>query len=95
MAARGDLIQALRAGTGLTMHEAALCVNVMVDWMADTLAQGKRIELRGLGTFEVKKIQEKKYPSLWSQKNIVPAHDKIIFRPSQKLRRLVWKREAK
>ena len=57
------------------------------------LKVGKKIELRGLGTFFVKKIKEKK--SARNPKTgeliYVPEKNKVRFRPSKKLEKFINK----
>ena len=50
-----ELIQALKDATDLTKPEAASVVDIFFDKMADALAQGERVEIRGLCSFFVKK----------------------------------------
>ena len=50
-----DLIQALKDSNHLSKSEAERVVNLFFDKMADALAQGDRVEIRGLCSFFVKK----------------------------------------
>ena len=50
-----DLIQALKDSNHLSRSEAEKIVNLFFDKMADALAQGERVEIRGLCSFFVKK----------------------------------------
>jgi hypothetical protein len=50
-----DLIQALKDSNHLSKSEAEAVVNLFFDKMADALAQGDRVEIRGLCSFFVKK----------------------------------------
>ena len=50
-----DLIQALKDSNNLSKSEAEAVVNLFFDQMADALAQGDRVEIRGLCSFFVKK----------------------------------------
>ena len=52
-----DLIEALKAEAGLTKNEAVAVVNLFFDEMADALANGDRVEIRGLCSFYVKKYK--------------------------------------
>jgi nucleoid DNA-binding protein len=64
----------------------------MIGWLAESLAAGEKIELRGLGTFGLKRAAGKKYPSLLSGGKVLPAHGRVVFHPCEKLRRAVWNR---
>ena len=50
-----DLIQALKDSNNLSKSEAETIVNLFFDQMADALAKGDRVEIRGLCSFSVKK----------------------------------------
>jgi integration host factor subunit beta len=49
-----DLIQALKDSNNLSKSEAETVVNLFFNEMADALAQGDRVEIRGLCSFFVK-----------------------------------------
>jgi integration host factor subunit beta len=50
-----DLTQALKDSNHLTKSEAEKIVALFFDQMANSLAQGDRVEIRGLCSFFVKK----------------------------------------
>jgi integration host factor subunit beta len=50
-----DLIQALKNSNNLSKSEAEKIVTLFFDQIADALAQGDRVEIRGLCSFYVKK----------------------------------------
>ena len=52
-----DLIQALRDATDLTKPEAEKVVTVFFNDMAEELAKGGRVEIRGFCSFFVKKYR--------------------------------------
>jgi len=54
---KADLILALKEGAKLTKPEAAAVVNQFFNEMADALAAGDRVEIRGLCTFYVKQYK--------------------------------------
>ncbi|MCJ7539712.1 MAG: integration host factor subunit beta [Desulfobacterales bacterium] len=49
-----DLIETLKSETGLTKKEAMAVVYLFFDEMANALAKGDRVEIRGLCSFSVK-----------------------------------------
>lgn len=49
-----ELISALKDQAGISKTEAAKVVQIFFDSMADAMAQGKRVEIRGLCSFYVK-----------------------------------------
>jgi len=50
-----DLIQALKDSRDLSKSEAETVINLFFNKIADALAQGDRVEIRGLCSFFVKK----------------------------------------
>jgi integration host factor subunit beta len=52
-----DLIQALKNSNNLSRSEAEKIVTLFFDQMAEALAQGDRVEIRGLFSFYVKKYK--------------------------------------
>ena len=50
-----DLIQELKNSNHLSKSEAETVINLFFDKMADALAKGERVEIRGLCSFFVKK----------------------------------------
>ena len=50
-----ELIQALKDSNNLSKSEAETVVNLFFNEMADALAKGNRVEIRGLCSFFVKK----------------------------------------
>ncbi len=52
-----ELIETLKIEAGLTKNEAAAVVELFFDEMAEAMAKGDRIEIRGLCSFYVKKYK--------------------------------------
>ena len=52
-----ELIEAFAKEIGLTLRDSAVCVNTLFNSMADTLAKGGRVEIRGFGSFKVKEYE--------------------------------------
>jgi integration host factor subunit beta len=50
-----DLIQALKDSNNLSKSEAETIINLFLDKMAEALAKGDRVEIRGLCSIFVKK----------------------------------------
>jgi integration host factor subunit beta len=51
---KSELIDALALSRGLTYKKAEEIVNIILETMAETLAEGGRIEIRGFGSIVVK-----------------------------------------
>jgi len=54
---KSELIEALAHDQGLSAKEAASIVNTILDTMIETLVRGDNIELRGFGSFTVRKYE--------------------------------------
>jgi integration host factor subunit beta len=87
---KSSLIRAVNKSTGFSLRDASACIDSVVDTLSGALSRGEKVELRGLGSFFTKTVSQKKYPSSFSDQNVVPPHSRIIFRPCQKLREAVW-----
>jgi integration host factor subunit beta len=57
---KSQLIESIAKEEGITIKNAANVVNVVFDSMADSLAKGDRVEIRGFGSFKVKKYNSYK-----------------------------------
>ena len=81
----------------LNQSELEEVLDIFCKSLVDSLKQGKNIELRGFGTFFVKRIKEK-----FSARNpktgeiiYVPEKNKVRFKPSKKLKEYInkWKNQ--
>jgi len=54
---KSDLIETLCKESGITLNKAEEVVNTVFDDMSSTLAKGDRVEIRGFGSFKVKKYK--------------------------------------
>ncbi len=52
-----ELIETLKTEARITKNEATLVVNLLFDEMSNALANGDRVEIRGLCSFYVKKYK--------------------------------------
>jgi integration host factor subunit beta len=69
-----ELVETLKEETGITKNEASVIVSLFFDEMADALANGERVEIRGLCSFYVKhyKAYTGRNPKTGEQVNIKP-----------------------
>ena len=89
---RPELIKKLKEKhPKLNISELKLIIDTFCKSTENTLVRGATIELRGFGTFFIKKIKEK-----YSARNpktgeliYVPEKNKVRFRPSKKLKKLI------
>ncbi|MEO5378515.1 MAG: HU family DNA-binding protein [Magnetococcus sp. DMHC-6] len=54
---KAEIIQELARQKGLSTKDAGMVVDTVLDGIAITLAQGERVEIRGVGCFDIKKTK--------------------------------------
>lgn len=54
---KSDLIQALAEQMNLPAKDAKSIVDTIIETMADALAEGRGVELRGFGSFQVREYE--------------------------------------
>lgn len=54
---KSELIKTLAEETDIPLEEANTVVNVFVDSIKETLADGRRVEIRGFGSFKMKEYE--------------------------------------
>ncbi len=54
---KSELIKALAEQSNIPSEEATVVVNTFVDLMKDAMNEGDRVEIRGFGSFKVKKYE--------------------------------------
>ncbi len=84
---KADLVDQIATATGLTRVETDAVVDGVITLVAASLVRGERVELRGLGVFDVVERAARlgRNPST-GQAVPVPARRAVAFRPSQGLR---------
>ena len=75
---------------GIPVRDASACVDAIFKTLAEALIKGEKVEIRGFGTFSVREVKARKSSITLNGNDKVPAHGRIVFRPSQKLRQAVW-----
>ena len=89
---RQSLIKNLKKkNPNLNIKEIEEIINSFCETIINGLKQGQKIELRGFGTFFIKKIKEKYNARNPSTKELiyVPEKNKVRFRPSRKLKNYI------
>ena len=89
---RSDLIKEFqKKNPELNLSEIEFIVETFFKTIEKALKEGKKVELRGFGTFFVKKIKEK-----YSARNpktgeiiYVPEKNKVRFKASKKLKKII------
>jgi integration host factor subunit beta len=85
---RSDLVAELAAPFGqLTQRDTETAVNAIIDAMSNALARGHRIEIRGFGSFAVKRQAPRLGRNPRSGESVaIPAKRVAHFKPGQALR---------
>ena len=60
-------------------------ISMIIETITEAIAEGKTVQLKGLGSFSVKQSKSRK-AVLKSGTFSIPAHGRISFKPSKKLR---------
>jgi integration host factor subunit beta len=86
---KAGLTQHLSRRFGFTHREAGIIVDKLLTTLAQELAQGRRVELRGLGTFGTRLRR----PSLGrvvktGQPVPIPSLRRVYFRPGRELKEI-------
>tara|TARA_Y100001936_G_scaffold206335_1_gene210686 strand:- start:145 stop:426 length:282 start_codon:yes stop_codon:yes gene_type:complete len=89
---RQNLIKKLKKKyPSLNNKELEEVINIFCETIENELKQGRKIELRGFGTFFIKKVKEKYNARNPNTKELiyVPEKNKVRFRPSRKLKNFI------
>ena len=73
---------------GLSYRDASVYIDTIFGAIKNMLSEGESIQLRGFGTFTIKKRAARR-TSLNGQM-LIPEHGKIVFRPCDSLKKTVW-----
>jgi integration host factor subunit alpha len=87
---RAQLTEAIYATVGLSRHESADLLELVLDRIAEALEVGKSVKISGFGTFSVRQKGRRvgRNPKTGVEVPIMPRRV-LVFRPSQMLREAV------
>lgn len=87
---KADLVEEVAAVSDLSKKHSELVVNTFFDSIVDSLRHGGKVELRGFGTFKLRrrKARTGRNPRTGEQVQ-VPAKIVPFFKPGKELRELV------
>ena len=87
-----ELIQEVSERTGLAKKDAEKAVNAVLDTVADTLAQGDKVQLIGFGSFETKTREARMGRNPKTKEAIeIPATTVPVFKAGKALKERVAK----
>lgn len=75
--------------TGIATQDCRAVINAALEGLVNEIANGRRVELRGLGAFKFRRNKGRLYASIKTQGDVVievPAHICVRFVPSLTLR---------
>ena len=84
---KGELVAQVAEQLNLTRKEATLIVNTVFKSIADSLAKGQKVELRGFGSFRVKERRARQGRNPRTGAPVyVPAKKVPFFKPGKDLK---------
>ena len=87
---KADLVDQVATATGLTKKDTAVVVDGFLEAVKQALAQEKNIEIRGFGSFKVKRRKSRKARNPRTGDPVhVPARLVPTFKPSKELKEMV------
>ena len=87
---KSELIQHLARRTGLTKVETETVVDGLLGTVQEVLMLGKKVELRGFGTFLVRTRQPREARNPATQETVLLGRRNVpVFKPSKTLRTVV------
>jgi nucleoid DNA-binding protein len=87
---KADIVNRVAAATGVTKLETEILVDGFFKTIAEGLAEGEHFEIRGFGTFKVRKrnAREARNPRTGSKVSVSAAYIPT-FKPSRELRTMI------
>jgi len=88
-----DLVIRISNETGLIQQQVLVVVQKTLDYVAEALAKGDKVELRNFGVFEVKlrKARVGRNPNAPATDVPIPARSVVKFKPGKQMRGAVLK----
>jgi DNA-binding protein HU-beta len=86
-----DLVDRVMKGAGIPRASAVVAVEAIIDTLLQSLVQGRRIELRGFGVFQVKPRKRGigRNPKRPKEEVEIPPGLTVKFKPGKELRNMV------
>lgn len=91
---KADIVAEIAKATGLTKADTKVVVEGFLSTIADALSNGRNIEIRGFGSFKVKRRAARTARNPRTGEEVpIPARYVPVFKPSNKLKGLVEESE--
>lgn len=79
-----DLIDEVSDKTGLNKSIVRYVVESFLNELRQGIAEGKRVELRGFGVFEVRKVRSRRGRNMQTGEEVsIPEREKVVFKTSK------------
>ncbi len=87
---KADLVRRLKEiHPEFTQADLQEMVELVFEQIAQALQEGRRVEIRGFGSFSLHRQKERQFINpKTGQKTACPSNFRIVFRPSNKLKRI-------
>ncbi len=87
---KAELVDEVAKGSDLSKKDAEVIVQTVLDSIVDSLQHGEKVELRGFGSFRLRKraSRQGRNPKT-GEKVFVPAKSVPYFKPGKELKELV------
>ena len=87
---KNEMIQAVADAAVMPKAQERKVVDAMVEVVSKTLVRGEKVQLSGLGTFEVKRREKREGRNPQTNaKMVIPAHNAVGFKPAKPLKEAV------
>lgn len=83
---KSDIVEAVKASTGLKKQDAEQAVNAVFRSIADMLKDGENVQVLFFGTFRATSVAEREHTAPNGKKVTVPEHKSVSFHASKMLR---------
>jgi len=84
---KAEIVEEVNERLGLTKKDVARVIDLFFEIIKDGLKEGKHIELRGFGTFEVKTREEREARNPKTGESVVVPKRRVpYFRPGKELK---------
>ena len=84
---KADIVEQIAARTGLTKTDTALVVEGVLESLKEALITGKTVEIRGFGTFKIKKRAARRARNPRTGEPVtIPEKFVPTFKPSRELK---------
>ena len=88
---KAEIVARIRAALGIRKSEIQSTVELFYEAVKEGLIDGRTVELRGFGTFEVKRRKGRTARNPKTGKRVeVSTHGVAVFRPGNELKRQAW-----